>query len=943
MSRVWPALACVITGLALYVTRGVLDQTVTPVGMIRFAMLPPWQALAGFICLAAMLLVAIDHLNTPRGTTTQNRARLGDLVLPLFSLIVLLVPYLPFLPDRVPALQALAGPLGAIVWLSVAALQVWVLWQSRLITARPIEQWSLTTITLVLFLAAAGIAGLAASRLTGTALFPSGDEPHYLVIAQSLWRDGDLKIENNHQRGDYREYYPDGLEPHYLTRGTNGQIYSIHPIGISVLLAPIYALGGYKASIWALILIGAAAAAIAWRWAVSMLNAPGAATFAWAAIALTAPFMFNTFTIYPEIAAGLAVTFALSTAIQANERTSWPRWLLVGIAIASLPWLSTKYAPMSAALFLVVFLRLRNAKLLNSAPDGAFNSAVLNAPSGGKFNRGVLVAAIYAISLAGWFAFFYVIWGKPLPMAPYGSMVQTTPLNLRFGAPGLFFDQEYGLFAYAPVYILAITGLYQMWRNGGELRRQAFEITFIFVALLATVGAFAIWWGGTSAPARPIASGLPLLMLPIAMAFRSAPAASPRRAAQHLLLWISIGIALTLAISENGLLLNNGRDGTSALLYYWSPRWELWTLAPTFVAPDWTMQAWLHMAWWLVIAAAAAWTLSKAHSARAGISALIAIATLGAALIVVAITMPWLPGGPPIPKIDLAARSRLAALDGFDSRARPASMIYDPLHKGAATDILHDLVLGVKPMQRSDRQPVRVIHNGRFSLPAGSYTIAVQFGDRGLDRAYPLSLQIGRNGPPLQTWQLQPKPGEVWQTTLWLPLDASFVGLRGPAELEREVQSITITPSAIVNAGDRPHVPVVLAAATYPAASLFFHDEQMYPEPNGFWTIGNHASQVTVAVPPDHLSTPIALRIHPGAKPNVATISTFGWQQKVDLTPGKEVIVELPMFPSGVVPLTIAVESGFYPRDTDPASTDRRFLGIWVEVKQGSATQAPAP
>jgi hypothetical protein len=179
---------------------------------------------------------------------------------------------------------------------------------------------------------------------------------------------------------------------------------------------------------------------------------------------------------------------------------------------------------------------------------------------------------------------------------------------------------------------------------------------------------------------------------------------------------------------------------------------------------------------------------------------------------------------------------------------------------------------------------------------------------------------------------------------LWLPLDASFVGLRGPAELEREIHAITITPTAVVNAGDRPHVPIVLAAAQYPAASLFFHDEQMYPEPNGFWTIGGHASHVTLAVPPDRIGTAVALRIHPGATPNVATISTFGWQQRYELTPGQAVDVDLPMFPTGVVPLTIDVESGFSPREIDPASTDRRFLGIWVEVREGpAATSAPAP
>src|SRR5688572_16717911 len=85
---VWPAIACVIAGLALYVTRGVLDQTVTANGVVRFAMLPPWQALVGFICLAGLGLVFIDHLNRPRGTTTVTRPRLGELVTPMFALAI---------------------------------------------------------------------------------------------------------------------------------------------------------------------------------------------------------------------------------------------------------------------------------------------------------------------------------------------------------------------------------------------------------------------------------------------------------------------------------------------------------------------------------------------------------------------------------------------------------------------------------------------------------------------------------------------------------------------------------------------------------------------------------------------------------------------------------------------------------------------------------------
>lgn len=910
----WPVTACAITGAALYATRGVLDQTTTANGVVRFALLPPWEAMLGFTCLAALVLVGIDHLDAPRGTTAGRRPRLAELVLPLFALIVLLVPFTPVVPDRWPVLQALSGPMAAVVWLAVAGLQLWVLWQARLITPRAIERWTIARVAAGIFIATVTVSVLAASQLTRTPLFPSGDEPHYLVLAQSLWRDGDLKIENNHRREDYKEYFQPDLEPHYLTRGANGEIYSIHPIGMPLLMAPVYGAGGYEAVVAVLILMAAAAATLAWWWTMSTLNAPGAATFAWAAIAGSAPFLFNTFTVYPEIVAALAVMIALVLAVQSNpSRPALGRWLAIGVACASLPWLSTKYAPMSAVMMLIALGRLRA-----SSPSVRFPPKL------------IALVAPYGISLVAWFAFFYAIWGVPLPQAPYGSLTQTTPLNLIFGAPGLLFDQEYGLLAFAPVYILSATGLAAMWRAPGELRRQAIEITLIFGALIATVGAFRIWWGGTAAPARPLASGLLLLALPIAAAFRAAPAGSARRAAQHLLLWVSVAIAITLTVAQDGLLINNSRDGTSALLEYWSPRWELWSLAPTFVHHD-PRIAWLHTSWWLAIAGAAAIALARVRSVRPGASALAAGAIFSAALAVVALTFPLLPSDPPLPHVALGARSRLVALDGFDSRVRPAAVWYDPIRKVSAAEIVPQLSLGVKPLQRTDPQPVRVIHNGRFSLPAGTYDVDVTFGDRVPARPTPLSLQIGRVGLPIQNWNLQPQPGEKWRTSIWLPVDAGFVGFRGPLEMERAIAAIAITPSAIVDAGARPRVPAVLSAGVYNGVTVFFHDEQMYPEPQGFWTVGGRSAAVTVAVPPGRTG-PVVLRIHCGGQANTATISTLGWQQVHALEPGKAVDVELPMADGGVSPLTISTDNGFSPKSADPASRDQRFLGIWIEV-----------
>src|SRR6185503_20756934 len=43
----------------------------------------------------------------------------------------------------------------------------------------------------------------------------SGDEPHYLLMAQSLWREHDLDLRDNLDRGDFLEYTPGPVAPHY--------------------------------------------------------------------------------------------------------------------------------------------------------------------------------------------------------------------------------------------------------------------------------------------------------------------------------------------------------------------------------------------------------------------------------------------------------------------------------------------------------------------------------------------------------------------------------------------------------------------------------------------------------------------------------------------------------------------------------------------------------
>jgi len=876
-------------------------------------MLPSLWVLVALVSASLMGIAIAGRIWRRHGQRPE--ADFAPMVLPLLPLGLLTLPYWPLLPDRWPALQALAGPVLAVVWLVVLALQGWALWQTAAVRLRATHARPRHLVAAI-FVATLAASGAAAWRLMPSAVYPGGDEPHYLVIAQSLWRDGDLDIFNNHQRGDYREYFNADLAPHYMNAGVDQGVYSVHPVLMPILVAPVYAAGGYASVAALMLLVGAATAAIAWWWMRVVLNASGAATFGWAAVACSAPYLLNAFSVYPEVFGGLCVMTALALAVTTPlARPGAGRHLTIGIACAALPWLSTKYAPMSAALMLIAFARLWHGPV-----------ALLREP------KAWALSLPYGTALIAWFSFFYIYWGSPLPTAAYGEHGQTSLLHLLRGGPGLLFDQEYGLLAFAPVLALAGTGLALMWRTGGELRRQAIEIACVFVALLATVGAHLLWWGGSAPPGRPLVSGLFLLALPIAVAFRAAPDGSARRAAQHLLLWLGIGIAITLITAADGLLIDNGRDGSASLFEYWSTAYQFATLAPSFVKGS-LLLACAQTLCWLAAAAGAAVLLSRAKAASPGPAALLTMTVFVAALSLIAVLVPRLPGAVPRQDIDLAARSRLHALDRFDSRVTPTAVRYDQaVQVSDANSLLPYLSLQVTPGLRSDRTPARLIHNGRFSLPAGTYSVAVAFGQQVPPRPLPLSLQVGRAGSPLRSWQLQPQPGETWRTEFTLPVDANFIGLRGPLELERAIDRITITPTLVVDAGARPQLPPVIAAMNYSDAAIFLHDEHAHAELNGLWVLGRRTAAFTIAPAPGQ-PVQVVLRFHSGGTANTVRMSAPGWEWEGAVVVGQGAEVELPPAVDGLIPLTVTTTNGFRPSDLDAGSRDSRLLGIWVEFK----------
>jgi hypothetical protein len=346
-----------------------------------------------------------------------------------------------------------------------------------------------------------------------------GDEPHYLLAAESLLDDGNVDVKDEYAARAYDDFYPYDLDRH--GEETEGRLNEPHGIGFPLFILPAYAAGGAQGVELFLAAIAALALALAYRLALRVVPDPWAIGAA-AVAGLSPPFLAYGTAAYPELTAGAALAGAALLALRLDGRPSRLAAFGCFALLGFLPWLGAKFALPGLVIGVFAARSLWRAR---------------------KRTLAVGAVELSLFSLALMVGINEALYGGP---TPYSADVEgETATDASFPAGylergyrlvALFLDREYGLLRWAPVFALAFAGVWWLWRSlRDRLARAVPGVREIEVAAglcaaalgaqLVVAGLLAPTMFGFWFPPRHLLASLPLAVPLVAWGLRHAPRA----------------------------------------------------------------------------------------------------------------------------------------------------------------------------------------------------------------------------------------------------------------------------------------------------------------------------------------------------------------------------------------------------------------------------------
>jgi hypothetical protein len=343
-----------------------------------------------------------------------------------------------------------------------------------------------------------------------------GDETHFMILTHSLVFDHDFDVGDNYQHQDYREQFPppspgairgypyasiqrDDIDyvPHepHVVKNFRGQLMLEHDMGFPLLLVPGYALDLREGALFTQALIGALGAAAIYEAALLLGADSLRALLTVGLFCFATPYWVFTQSALADLGGGVGSLWIGLQFLRYRARDRNRYLLLGGILIAMLPWLNIRFWALAGPSFLVLTIWIFRRSSGNW-PAFISRMAYLGVPS-------LVSLAVAAVIDKHLFDTYMpnasmLILGKVYPQ--FGE-------NPVHGFFGMLFDQSFGLFPTAPLYMAVLAGMIVLFRRD----------RWAFAALLAPalgyvpfVSSSKFWSGGWCAPGRYM---LPVVVL----------------------------------------------------------------------------------------------------------------------------------------------------------------------------------------------------------------------------------------------------------------------------------------------------------------------------------------------------------------------------------------------------------------------------------------------
>ena len=324
----------------------------------------------------------------------------------------------------------------------------------------------------------------------------ASDEPHYLIVMQSLVLDHDLDLANDYAGDRYLGYYPARIDDIHGIHVGNA-IYSIRDLGLVVLGVTPFAIGERTGVLALLCVIGALLAVQLYLLLRDLAFDKRVALLATAAVAFTHPVLTYTSQVYPELPAALAFVAAVR-ALRRGARSTITDLALASACVGVLPWFTTRAWFAVIGVGVVIAYRAFRPFSLARVVAGAAPFAAL----------------ILALSYLNYRQF-----GLFMPSAGYyliRDQQQVLAFAPQTGALGLFFDRTFGLIGHTPLYLLAFVGAYALWRRRREHRDELVPLVLGWLLSILYIADIAYWFADGSPSSRYLVATIPLLAAAVA-------------------------------------------------------------------------------------------------------------------------------------------------------------------------------------------------------------------------------------------------------------------------------------------------------------------------------------------------------------------------------------------------------------------------------------------